>query len=125
MTKKILFYDDDSEILSLCLIILSKTNYIIETRVFCDDIIEDVRSIGPDLIIMDLWIPKIGGEKAITLLKQNDETKHIPILLFSANADLPSISKKLNADGYIEKPFAIAEFTKTINSMFKSEHSQE
>lgn len=59
---------------------------------------------------MDLWIPEMGGEHAVNLLKGNADTKDIPILLFSANDAIQEISDRLKADGYISKPFDIHAF---------------
>ncbi len=67
---------------------------------------------------MDLWIPEIGGEKAIAIAKQNEKTKNIPVLIFSANADIKDICKKVNADGYIEKPFTVNILIETIQKQF-------
>ena len=113
MKKCVLIYDDDQEILFLCKAILAKSVYRVETRMHCENVLSDIDLIKPDIILMDLWIPKIGGEQAISILKDNPATAKIPILLFSANAELKEICKKLHADGYIEKPFDIHQF-KTI-----------
>lgn len=115
MKKKILIYDDDDDILLLCKTILNKYDFIVETLSTCDNILFDIEYIKPDLILMDLWIPVLGGEKAIIIAKQNEQTKHIPILIFSANVGIMEISKKINADGYVEKPFTINNFVETIN----------
>lgn len=114
MEKCILIYEDDQEILSLCKKILSKSQYRVETLSRCENVISDIDSIKPNLIIMDLWIPEIGGEKAVTMIKENSATRHIPVLLFSANAEIKEVCKKINADGYIEKPFDINIFKKII-----------
>lgn len=63
---------------------------------------------------MDLWIPELGGENAIALVKQNEKTKNIPIIIFSANTDIGNISGRINADGYLKKPFSINTFIETI-----------
>jgi len=107
MKKNILIYDDDEEILLLCKAILAKFGFVVETLSRCENILNDIKSLQPDLILMDLWIPEIGGEKAIEIMKQNERTKQTPVLLFSANADIKDICKKVKADGYIEKPFTI------------------
>lgn len=114
MEKCILIYDDDQSILFLCKSILTKSNYRVETLVSCENVIEDVAKIKPDIILMDLWIPDIGGEVAIELLKENPETKHIPVIVFSANAELEEITKKIKANGFLEKPFAISLLKETI-----------
>ncbi|MEP7376773.1 MAG: response regulator [Chitinophagaceae bacterium] len=113
MKKHILIYDDDPEILFLCTAILSKYNYEAQTFSRCDNIIADIEKHKPDLILMDLWIPDIGGEKTIAIVKEDKNIK-TPILIFSANADIKNLTKKVNADGYIEKPFAINIFIETI-----------
>ena len=114
MKKTILIFDDDQEILFVCRAILEMQNFRVETRTYCDDIIEDTIATEPVLILMDLWIPVIGGENAIHLVKSNKATKYIPVILFSANADIAEISKRVNADGFIKKPFDITEFIQII-----------
>ncbi|MCY7309823.1 MAG: response regulator [Chitinophagaceae bacterium] len=91
-----------------------------ETLLRCENVINDIGLIQPAIILMDLWIPEIGGEKAITMMKENPATQSVPVILFSANADIREICKKIKADGYIEKPFDIAVFTETIRKhLFK------
>ena len=116
MKKNILIYDDDTEILFLCKTILQKYDFTVETLSRCDDIIHDIDKFSPSLILMDLWIPELGGEKAVKLMKENDMAKHIPVFLFSANTDIKEICKKVNANGYIEKPFDLKGFITTIQS---------
>jgi DNA-binding NtrC family response regulator len=112
--KCILIYEDDPEILLLCKIILMQSQYRVETLSKCENVINDIDRIKPNLILMDLWIPEIGGEKAIALVKENPATRHIPVLLFSANPDIQEICKKINADGYVAKPFDIDTLKETI-----------
>lgn len=118
--KCILLYEDDQEILILCKMILTRNNYRVEALSRCEAILEDIGRVDPDLILMDLWIPEIGGEKAVSIVKQNPDTRHIPVLLFSANADIKEICKKSNADGYVEKPFDITTFMATIEKTISS-----
>jgi CheY-like chemotaxis protein len=103
----ILIYDDDPEILFLCKTILTKKNYRVETLSHCENVINDIAAVNPDVVLMDLWIPEIGGEKAISLLKNNEQTKDIPVIIFSANAEIREICAKIKADGYLAKPFDI------------------
>jgi CheY-like chemotaxis protein len=77
-------------------------------------VIDDIEMFKPNLILMNLWIPEIGGEKAISIIKENPATTHIPVLVFSANTDIIEICKKINADGYIKKPFDIHSLKATI-----------
>jgi len=63
-----------------------------------------------------LWIPKIGGENAINLMHENENTKTIPVILFSANDEIEKISKRIDANGYLKKPFDISTFKETIKN---------
>lgn len=112
--KCILLYEDDPEILFLCKKILAKNQYRVEALPKCDNVIDDIEIVKPNLILMDLNIPEIGGEKAIAMIKSNPATTHIPVLLFSASVGIKEICKKINANGYIEKPFNLSTFIEKI-----------
>ena len=114
MGKCVLIYEDDLEISLLCKTILIKENYRVATQSRIENVIGDIENIKPDLILMDLWIPEIGGEKATAIIKENPDTRNIPVILFSANTDIQEICKKVNADGYIKKPFDISTLKATI-----------
>ena len=116
MKKTILIFDDNQEILTVCRVILERHNFRVEIKTYCDNIIEDTITTNPALILMDLWIPVIGGENAITLLKNNGATQHIPVILFSANTDIAKISKRVNANGYLRKPYDIMELLHIIDT---------
>ena len=114
MEKCILIFDDDPEILFVCKIILEQQNYRVETRTRCETIITDIGQVKPDIILMDLWIPQIGGEEAIRLMKNNKATQHLPVILFSANIEIEEICKRANANGFLCKPFDVSALKKII-----------
>lgn len=116
MKKCVLILDDVPELLMVCKIILEQNNYMVQTRLFCDDILKDCKEVSPDIILMDLWIPTIGGEKAINLIKENPATMHIPVILFSANAEIDIIEKRAKANGVLKKPFDINVLLATIEN---------
>ena len=118
MQKCILIYDDDLEILEVCKAIL-KDQYRVETRTNCDDVINEVKAILPDVVLMDLWIPRIGGQNAISLLKQDDVLKSIPVIIFSANDETEIISQRIHSDGYLKKPFDLSEFRRVIKNSIR------
>jgi DNA-binding response OmpR family regulator len=107
MKKCVLIYDDDHDILSVCKIILSQHNYRVETMTLNTDILDDIGRLKPDVILMDLWIPELGGEMAVELVKNSKAAQHIPIILFSASTEIDEISKRTRADGFLKKPFEI------------------
>lgn len=107
MGKCILIFDDDPEILAVCKIILEQYHYEVATRLISDNILKDISHVKPDIILMDLWIPTIGGESAIGLMRNNSAMQHIPVIIFSANGEIDIIANRINANGFLKKPFEI------------------
>ncbi|MEO6611278.1 MAG: response regulator [Chitinophagaceae bacterium] len=118
--SKVLIFDDDRDILELCSIILRKKGHepVIETN--SKNVIEKINETAPDVILMDIWIPGIGGEEAIRLIRNNSVTKHIPVILFSANNNIEAIAKEAHADHYLKKPFDIATLNNVISKALSS-----
>lgn len=121
--KTVLIFDDDVNILELCSIILMDSGYDVEISETSHDIIEKVTALRPDVILMDNWIPDIGGIKATQLLKSNEEFKHIPVIYFSANNDIHVLAEAAGADAYLPKPFDLIELENIVNDVLEK-HSQ-
>jgi len=115
--KTILLFDDDVNILEVCTIILENYGYKVATSETSHDIIEKVTEIKPDVILMDNWIPEIGGIKATQLVKQHPDFSHIPVVYVSANNDIRLLAEEAGADSYLEKPFNLVDLENTVKSM--------
>ena|SRR5690606_23998779 len=109
MPHKILILDDDSDILFFCTYVFENMGFTVVSSNHCNDIISQVESAQPDIILIDNWIPDIGGVKAIQQLKSTSQLNHIPIILFSANSNLLKLAEEAGADGYLKKPFDLEE----------------
>lgn len=117
MKKSILIFDDDQETLTVCKIIFEQKNYRVETRAYCDNnIIDDINLVKPDIILIDLQMPRIGGEKAIDIMKTNKAVRNIPVILFSANLDIEKISNRANTNGFLKKPFEISSLLDIVRN---------
>lgn len=104
--KKIAIFDDDEDILAICDFVLSEDGWQVGTFVECDHIVETVKMFNPDLIIMDNWIPSIGGIEATRQLKMSP-FKNIPVIYFSANRDVKQLAEKAGAENFLAKPFDV------------------
>ena len=104
-TKRILIFDDDTAILEVITIIFEENGYEVKISETSHDIIEKVADYQPDVILMDNWIPKIGGVEATKLLKSTEEFKHIPVIYVTANNDIVALASEAKADDYVSKPF--------------------
>jgi len=117
MDKRILICDDDSDILSICTYILEEQGWEVHTRTHCNNILEVIGDIQPQVILMDNWIPETGGIKATQAIKSVDEFRNIPVVYFSANNDIKSLAEQAGADTFLAKPFDIDELERVINSV--------
>jgi CheY-like chemotaxis protein len=115
--KKIIIFDDDEDILSICSYILEEQGWEVHTFTDCNDIIEKVAGISPDVILMDNWIPDVGGINATQTLKKDETLKHIPVVYFSANSDIQLLADHAGAESYLAKPFDLEDLEKVINSV--------
>ncbi|WDF70789.1 response regulator [Sphingobacterium oryzagri] len=122
--KTILIFDDDVNILEVCTIILVDAGYEVKISETSHDIIEKVTETRPDAILMDNWIPEIGGIEATRLLKQHDEYKKIPVVYISANNDIHLLADKAGADAYLPKPFDIVDLENTVARVLAEAEAQ-
>ena len=117
MNRKILIVDDDENILILYSRALQKYNYETATLTSTEYLLDIVKETKPDLIIMDIWIPTIGGEAAAELLKNDINTFEIPIIFVSGNADTDVIAFKVGVEGFLNKPFESKELVNKIEEI--------
>lgn len=103
--KKILIFDDDKTILEVITIIFEENGYQVEISETSHDILEKVTQFQPDVILMDNWIPNIGGVEATRLLKSHEKFNKIPVIYVTANNDIVALAEQAQADDYVAKPF--------------------
>ncbi|PIU40872.1 MAG: two-component system response regulator [Candidatus Omnitrophica bacterium CG07_land_8_20_14_0_80_42_15] len=107
MGKKILVVDDEIQLVEMVKLRLQANGYIVLTAGDGQEALEKARKEKPDLIILDLMLPKIDGYKVCRMLKFDEKYKKIPILMFTARAQESDkkLGEEVGADGYITKPF--------------------
>ena len=83
---KILIIDDDKDIIDSLTLVLEASGYQVESKMDTDNLIADVKTANPDLIILDVIFPEDpqAGFKAARELHKNEDLGHIPVLLLSA-----------------------------------------
>lgn len=80
---------------------------------------ETIKANNPDIIVMDISLGALDGRQLCTELKQSEETKAIPVIMLSAHERLSKAYDDNCADGYIMKPFALAELLQEIQLLIK------
>jgi DNA-binding response OmpR family regulator len=114
--KKILVADDDADILTLVKMTLGMQGFAVDTISNWKDIDERVRQFEPDLILLDVSLGGADGRDICKKLKQEPETKHIPVILFSADAEMGESIRNCLAQAFIAKPYELSHFLKTIRA---------
>ena len=71
MQKRILIFDDNTDILELCTLILESAGYKIQTSTHSNSIAQEASAFSPVLILMDNWLPDLGGIASTKILKNN------------------------------------------------------
>jgi CheY-like chemotaxis protein len=115
--KLVFVCDDDNDIAEVTKLVIEKQQH--EVRVFsvCEDIVNAAEQHQPALILLDLWMPEMGGEKVIGLLKKNPRTKDIPVYVFSATRDVASVVKRAGADGFLNKPYSLRDMDNLLKKV--------
>ncbi|EDL57208.1 MULTISPECIES: response regulator [Gimesia] len=122
--SKILIADDNHQNCELLDAYLLDEGY--ETFMAYDgkETLEKVAEIDPDLILLDIMMPKLSGYEVCAQLKQSDETKDIPILVITALNEMGDIEKSVQAgcDDFLTKPVNRIELTTRVRSLLRVRH---
>lgn len=105
--KRILVVDDEKDLVEMLTIRLEANDYEVFVAYDGQEGLDKARALKPDLIILDLMLPKLDGYKVCRMLKFDEKYKQIPIILFSARAQESDVrlGKEVGADDYLTKPF--------------------
>jgi len=122
LPKKILIVDDNQDGRELVVKILKNRGYQMIEAVDGEEALEKAIAENPDLILMDISIPKIDGYEVTKRLKNQVTFKNTPIIALTAHAMKGDREKALEAgcDGYISKPIDIHELPDQIKSYLKN-----
>jgi two-component system response regulator VicR len=112
--KKILIVEDDADTLEIVEDILRSAGYAV-IKINREITIEEISSIKPNLVIVDFFLPHRLGNEICNEIKETPETKHMPVILYSASNLSPKVIKACKADAFIPKPFYIDYFIDTVN----------
>jgi|SRR5690348_6293136 DNA-binding response OmpR family regulator len=115
--SKILVVDDDADILSVMETLLTKKGFEVETTTKGENTFPKIESFKPDLILLDVLISGNDGRAICRKLKSNQETMHIPVIMFSAHPAAATSISEYGADDFIAKPF-------DVNNLLQKVHHQ-
>ncbi|OGS35288.1 MAG: hypothetical protein A2474_05845 [Elusimicrobia bacterium RIFOXYC2_FULL_34_12] len=121
MNKKILIVDDEKDIVDIMSMFLNAEGYYTSCAYDGLDALEKVKCNKPDLIVLDVMMPRMDGFTVNQKLKENPETKDIPVIVVTGKNDLRKIEEAVKKDSiksYIKKPFSMTELLEKTRSIF-------
>jgi DNA-binding response OmpR family regulator len=117
-SKKILIVDDETDLVDTVRFPLELEGYHVLVSYNGEDALNQVRKENPDLILLDLMLPKLDGYKVCRLLKFDDRYKHIPILMLTARFQEKDkvLGMETGANEYITKPLEMDDLLKKVKA---------
>ena len=116
--KKILVVDDEQPISDIVKFNLTKEGYDVYTAYDGEEALQQVKEVEPDLILLDLMLPKIDG---LEVAREVRKTHDMPIIMVTAkDSEIDKVlGLELGADDYVTKPFSPAELTARVDALFR------
>jgi DNA-binding response OmpR family regulator len=119
--KTVLVAEDDTDIRGLITFSLEYAGYRVLEALNGEDAVKMAEEEQPDLILLDVRMPRMGGYEACILLKAQEVTREIPVVFLSARGQETEIKRglELGAEEYILKPFAPDELYRRVGSILE------
>ena len=119
--KKVLVAEDEPDIRGLIVFSLQYAGYEVIEALNGKEAIKLAESEQPDLILLDVRMPKMNGYEACAVLKAQETTRKIPVVFLSARGQETEIKRglELGAEEYILKPFAPDELNQRVGGMLE------
>jgi len=123
MAKKILIVDDEPNIVATLEYLLQRSGYETRTAANGEEALAQVQAFAPDLILLDVMMPKRSGFDVCQQIRERPEWGPVRILMLSAKGREADVSKglSLGADGYVTKPFSNAELVERIATLLRAD----
>ena len=124
VTSRILIADDNEPNRELLEVYLADVDCEIATAIDGSDTLEKVVSFRPDIILLDIMMPKLSGFEVCQQLKADSTTRQIMVLMVTALGELGDIERAVEAgtDDFLSKPVNKIELVKRVENMLKLRH---
>jgi len=123
MPSTILVADDEKHILQLIKLYLTNDGYLVETAADGQEALDKARRLRPDLVVLDLMMPRVDGWEVCRRLRK--ET-NVPVIMLTARTDDVDkiVGLELGADDYVTKPFNPRELVARVKAVLRRSQSQ-
>ena len=121
MASRVLIVEDERDIRDLVLFHLEREGFQVSSASSCEEALRQVRHASPDLVLLDLMLPAMGGLEVCRKLRQDPATVALPIVMLTAKGDEVDrvLGLELGADDYIVKPFSPKELLARVRAVLR------
>ena len=118
---RVLVVDDEPDLIRILEFGLKAAGYHVETASDGQEGLKKARELKPDIILLDLMLPKLDGYKVCRLLKFDERYKQIPIMILSARTQEgdQNLAHEMGANRFLTKPYEFAEILQHIQALLK------
>ena len=127
MPQTVLVVDDERDIVELVRHHLQQAGFRVLTAADGRQALEAARRETPDLIVLDVMLPALSGMEVARLIRQDEKTRRIPILMLTARGDEVDrvVGFEIGADDYVVKPFSPRELVLRIQAILRREAEED
>jgi DNA-binding response OmpR family regulator len=122
MEKRLLVIDNDVEMEEIFKEMFSGTDYKVFYYEETDDIFDLLEKHEPDIVVLDYNLNGLNGGELCKQIKGHEQTRHIPVILFSAFPKFIYSPENYGYDAFIEKPFDIDELVSKVDEVVAQKH---
>ena len=121
MASRVLIVEDERDIRDLVLFHLEREGFQVSSASSGEEALRQVRHASPDLVLLDLMLPAMGGLEVCRKLRQDPATVALPIVMLTAKGDEVDrvLGLELGADDYIVKPFSPKELLARVRAVLR------
>ncbi|MBL7068738.1 MAG: response regulator [Candidatus Omnitrophica bacterium] len=120
MGKRILIVEDEKDMADVIRQLLEREGYHIDIAYDGEEGLEKIKATMPDLVLLDVMLPKLDGRDLLKIVKNDKDLMGIPILMVSARSEQwdRELGLELGAEEYVEKPLDSARLLRKISNIF-------
>ena len=123
MAKRVLIADDEPNIVTSLRFLMTRSGYEVQVARNGDEALELVESFRPDLVLLDVMMPRRSGYEVCQKMREREDWRHIRIVMLSAKGREAEVNKGLSigADAYVTKPFSNRELIARVVGLLEGD----
>jgi two-component system response regulator AtoC len=124
--KKVFIADDEPEVVDLVRMVLDMAGHSISSAGDGESALAGIRAEQPDLVLLDIRMPKMSGLQVLEQLRADQDTAPIPVIMLSVVSTYPEVQEALRqgATAYLAKPFGVKDLLQLVSRVLAMDGAQ-